>query len=248
MLRCTKRWVSNIPSHLTLLAVVHSSPFAPPPPLPPPAHTNKPPLSPLPSPYLPDSTRQVVSPPFLPNRMSVSSRSPTMQICCRCRLKVFAMLSSMNSAGLPTVMGSRFVLPAIAPTMEPLPAHSCCCCCAQVVGLCVVAAAKAAAATNAGTKREEEVAVVNVGKARHDVLTRTAENHCTPPKTKQQTRTHTHTPNTNTHTMLVEKAPSSNTRTPACPPTCASVRCVTASLFVAMNMQPGFSLMHSVAY
>ena len=32
----------------------------------------------------PDSTRQVERPPFLPNMMSVSKRSPTMQICTVC--------------------------------------------------------------------------------------------------------------------------------------------------------------------
>ena len=59
----------------------------------------------------------------------------------------------MNGAGLPTTVGSRFVDPLMAPTIDPLPAHS-----------------------------------------------------------------------------------------------CASVRCVTASVLVAMNSHPGFSRMHSVAY
>jgi hypothetical protein len=39
-----------------------------------------------------------------------------MQICSRLRLNWVAMFSSMNSAGLPTVMGSRLQLPTMAPT------------------------------------------------------------------------------------------------------------------------------------
>lgn len=40
----------------------------------------------------------------------------TMQIWSRRRLNCLAMFSSMNSAGLPTVMGSRWQLPTRAPT------------------------------------------------------------------------------------------------------------------------------------
>jgi hypothetical protein len=64
----------------------------------------------------PDSTSAVVRPPFCPNMMSVSSRSPTMQIWSGCRLKRPAMLRSMKPSGLPTTVGSRLVLPLIAPT------------------------------------------------------------------------------------------------------------------------------------
>ena len=60
----------------------------------------------------PDRTSMVVRPPSLPKRMSVSNRSPTMQIWCRSRPNESAMLASMNSAGLPTTIGSRFVDPA----------------------------------------------------------------------------------------------------------------------------------------
>lgn len=59
----------------------------------------------------PDRTSVVVKPPSLPKRMSVSRRSPTMQIWSRRRPNFSAMLASMNSAGLPTTMGSFFVDP-----------------------------------------------------------------------------------------------------------------------------------------
>ena len=54
----------------------------------------------------------VVRPPCCPNRMSVSRRSPTMQIWSRISPNVSAILASMNSAGLPTTVGSLFVDPA----------------------------------------------------------------------------------------------------------------------------------------
>jgi len=60
----------------------------------------------------PDRTSSVDRPPCCPNRMSVSRRSPTMQIWPRCSPNCAAMLASMNSAGLPTMMGSRFTAPA----------------------------------------------------------------------------------------------------------------------------------------
>lgn len=60
----------------------------------------------------PDKTSIVVRPPCCPNRMSVSRRSPTMQIWFRRSPNVSAMLASMNSAGLPTTVGSLFVEPA----------------------------------------------------------------------------------------------------------------------------------------
>lgn len=53
----------------------------------------------------------VVRPPCCPKRMSVSRRSPTMQIWLRFSPNCAAMLASMNSAGLPTTVGSRFVDP-----------------------------------------------------------------------------------------------------------------------------------------
>ena len=36
-----------------------------------------------------------------------------------------AMFSSINPLGFPTMMGSRFVDPRMAPTIDPFPAHSC---------------------------------------------------------------------------------------------------------------------------
>eukprot|EP00955_Chlamydomonas_euryale_P097515 365082-Chlamydomonas_euryale.AAC.10 len=49
----------------------------------------------------------------------------TQRTSSRASPSVDAMLSSMNPLGLPTVSGSRLVEPTIAPTMDPLPAHSC---------------------------------------------------------------------------------------------------------------------------
>ena len=48
-----------------------------------------------------------------------------MQIWERFRPNRVAISASMNSAGLPTTVGSWRVDPLIAPTMAPLPAHSC---------------------------------------------------------------------------------------------------------------------------
>lgn len=63
----------------------------------------------------PDRTSSVDRPPCWPNRMSVSRRSPTMQIWPRCSPNCAAMLASMNSAGLPTTIGSRFTAPGPHP-------------------------------------------------------------------------------------------------------------------------------------
>ena len=60
---------------------------------------------------VPESTSMVVKPPSCPKRMSVSSLSPTMQICFLSSLNVSAMLASMNSSGLPTTIGSFLTAP-----------------------------------------------------------------------------------------------------------------------------------------
>eukprot|EP01139_Manchomonas_bermudensis_P007859 Amastigsp_a183631_20.p2 type:complete len:112 gc:universal Amastigsp_a183631_20:890-555(-) len=69
----------------------------------------------------PESTSRVTSPPLTPNRMSVSRRSPTMQMRSRARPSCATTTSSMICDGLPTIVGVRCEQVEIEATTWPAP-------------------------------------------------------------------------------------------------------------------------------